>query len=76
MMGGIHPELWAQGCSMCRAALENSPEGRVIAASLAHGIIMMLVLPYLLLGAFGFVVYRAYRKKAKQRLQSPYSFQP
>jgi len=71
----FNPALWAQGCAMCRSALENSPEGKVIAASLAHGIILMLVLPYCLLGAFGFVVYRAYRKRSKQRQQKPYSYQ-
>jgi hypothetical protein len=71
----LNPELWAQGCAMCRAALENSPEGKVIAASLAHGILLMLILPYCLLGAFAFFVYRAYRKRSKQRQQNPYSYQ-
>src|SRR5207237_44290 len=36
---------FAQGCAMCRAALEQSAEGRLVAGSFAHGIIMMLVLP-------------------------------
>jgi hypothetical protein len=53
---------WAQ-CSMCRTALESSPEGKVLASSFAHGILMMLVLPYALIGTFGFIIYRAYRKK-------------
>ena len=75
MMLALNPGLWAQGCAMCRAALENSPEGKAIAASLAHGIILMLILPYCLLGAFGFFVYRAYRKRSKQRQQNPYSYQ-
>ena len=56
---------------MCRAALENSAEGRLVATSFAHGILMMLILPYLLLGIFAFVVYRAYRKKSKQRQDNP-----
>jgi len=55
----------AQGCAMCRAALEQSAEGRFVASSFAHGIIMMLVLPYALLGIFGVIIYRAYRKKSK-----------
>jgi hypothetical protein len=75
MMAGLHPELWAQGCAMCRAALENSPEGRVLAASLAHGIVLMLILPYCLLGTFAFFVYRAYRRKSKQREENPYTYQ-
>ena len=60
---------------MCRAALENSPEGRTIAAGLARGIMLMLVLPYGLMATFGFLIYRAYRKKSKQRQQDSYSYQ-
>ena len=56
---------FAQGCAMCRAALEQSAEGRLVASSFAHGIIMMLVLPYALLGIFGVIIYRAFRKKSK-----------
>jgi hypothetical protein len=66
----LHPELWAQGCAMCRAALESSPEGRMIAAGLARGILLMLVLPYGLMGTFGFLIYRAYKKKAKEQQQT------
>jgi hypothetical protein len=61
----LHPDLWAQGCAMCRAALENSPEGKTIATGLAHGILLLLILPYGLLATFGFIIYRAYRKKAR-----------
>ena len=71
----LHPDLWAQGCAMCRAALESSPEGKAIAAGLARGILMMLVLPYGLLATFGFIIYRAYRKKSKERQENSYSYQ-
>jgi hypothetical protein len=71
----LHPDLWAQGCAMCRAALESSPEGKAIAAGLARGILMMLVLPYGLMTIFGFVIYRAYRKKSKERQENSYSYQ-
>jgi hypothetical protein len=64
-MMSIDPTLWAQGCSLCRAALENSAEGRAVASSFAHGIAMMLILPYGLFGTFGFFIYRAHRKKSK-----------
>jgi len=57
---------------MCRAALESSAEGRLVASSFAHGILMMLILPYVLFGVFGIIVYRAYRKKSKQREQNPF----
>ena len=71
----LHPDLWAQGCAMCRAALESSPEGKAIAAGLARGILMMLVLPYGLMATFGFIIYRAYRKKSKERRENSYSYQ-
>ena len=71
----LHPDLWAQGCAMCRAALESSPEGKTIATGLARGILMLLVLPYGLIGTFGFIIYRAYRKKSKERQENPYSQQ-
>ena len=74
-MMNIHPELWAQGCAMCRAALESSPEGKTIAAGLARGILLMLALPYGLMATFGFAIYRAYRKKSKQRQQDSYTYQ-
>jgi hypothetical protein len=66
-MLNLHPEVWAQGCAMCRAALESSADGRTIAAGLARGILMMLSIPYVLLATFGFLIYRAYRKRSKER---------
>jgi len=68
-MALLEASAFAQGCAMCRAALEQSAEGRFVANSFAHGILMMLILPYALFGIFGFVVYRAYRKKSKQQIQ-------
>jgi hypothetical protein len=56
---------FAQGCSMCRSALESSPEGKLLASSFAQGIVVMLVLPYALFGTFGYLVYRAFRKQRK-----------
>ncbi len=73
-MIGLNAWAWAQGCAMCRAALESSAEGRLVASSFRHGILMMLVLPYVLFGIFGFFIYRAYRKRSKQRQQNPYSY--
>jgi len=68
----LDASAFAQGCAMCRAALESSAEGRLVASSFAHGILMMLILPYVLFGVFGIIVYRAYRKKSKQREQNPF----
>jgi hypothetical protein len=55
---------------MCRTALESSPEGKVLASSFAHGILLMLFLPYAIIGTFGFIVYRAYRNRQKQQIES------
>ena len=52
-------------CSMCRTALESSPEGKFLASSFAHGILMLLFLPYVIFGTIATVVIRAYRKKSK-----------
>jgi hypothetical protein len=71
LMGIVESSAFAQGCAMCRAALESSAEGRLVARSFAHGILLMLVLPYVLFGIFGFVLYRAYRRRSKQRRQNP-----
>ncbi|PYS20080.1 MAG: hypothetical protein DMG11_30615 [Acidobacteria bacterium] len=58
---------WGQ-CSMCRTALESSPEGKFLASSFAHGILMLLFLPYIIFGTIATVVVRAYRKKSKDQL--------
>ena len=50
-------------CSMCRTALENSPEGQGMAWSFAKGILFLLAIPYALMGTIGIVVYRAHRKR-------------
>jgi hypothetical protein len=54
--------VWAQ-CSMCRTALESSPEGKFLASSFAHGILMLLFLPYIIFGTIATAVIYAYRKK-------------
>jgi hypothetical protein len=64
----LEAPAFAQGCSMCRSALESSPEGRVLAGSFAKGILMILVVPYAIAGTFGFAIYRAFRKKSRMEL--------
>jgi hypothetical protein len=66
------PVLHAQ-CAMCVTALENSPEGKAMAASFNNGILFLLAMPYAIFGTVGFVVFRAYRrKKAQDRQNNPY----
>lgn len=51
-------EVWAQGCSMCKAVAETQPGGNVyggnqaVGAGLNKGIIFMMVVPYVLLFLF------------------------
>jgi hypothetical protein len=60
-------------CSMCRTALENSPEGRGMAASFNRGILLLLAVPYAIFGTVGVVVFRAHRRKqAEARRNNPY----
>jgi hypothetical protein len=61
-------------CSMCRTALENSPEGKGMASSFAKGILFLLAIPYALMGTIGIVLYRAHRKKKSDvsRPANPY----
>ncbi|HEX4998969.1 MAG TPA: hypothetical protein VFY29_12130 [Terriglobia bacterium] len=53
----------AQGCSGCRAALEFSEEGRQMMASLESGILLLMGAPYIMVGAAGFAIVHAYRKR-------------
>ena len=60
-------------CSMCVTALENSPEGKGMAASFNRGILFLLAVPYAILSTVGIVVFRAYRRKqAADRRDNPY----
>jgi hypothetical protein len=50
-------------CAMCRAALE-SEEGGVKAEAINDGIVYLMVIPYILVGAAGYAIYRIkYAKK-------------
>jgi len=57
---------WAQGCAMCKTALEQSEEGRALAGSFNTGILFLMGVPYAMFGAVGVVVFRAYRKRAAE----------
>ena len=68
----VHEPARAQ-CAMCVTALENSPEGRSMAASFNRGILFLMAVPYAILGTVGVVVFRAHRRKqAADRRANPY----
>lgn len=49
-------------CAMCRAVLE-SEEGQSAAEGINNGIVYLMVIPYVLVGGVGFLIY----KKLKNR---------
>jgi hypothetical protein len=50
-------------CAMCRAALAGDGN-KVQAQAVNDGIVYLMVIPYLLVGAIGFYIYRMRRKKS------------
>ncbi len=49
-------------CAMCRAVLENE-EGQKTAEGINNGIIYLMLIPYILIGGIGFIIYRKLQKK-------------
>jgi hypothetical protein len=50
-------------CAMCRAALTGD-ENKVKAAAVNDGIVYLMVIPYVLVGALGYYIYRMKKKKS------------
>lgn len=48
-------------CAMCRAVLESG-EDQSAAEGINDGIMFLMVVPYILVAAIGFMVYRTYTK--------------
>jgi uncharacterized membrane protein len=49
-------------CAMCRAALSGE-ENKTKAAAVNDGIVYLMVIPYILVGAIGYYIYRMKKKK-------------
>jgi len=49
-------------CAMCRAAL-GGEENKAKAAAINDGIVYLMVIPYVLVGALGYYIYRMKKKK-------------
>ena len=49
-------------CAMCRAAL-NGEENKAKAAAINDGIVYLMIIPYVLVGAVGYYIYRMKKKK-------------
>ncbi|WP_179344267.1 hypothetical protein [Winogradskyella ursingii] len=52
-------------CAMCRAVLE-SEEGQSTAEGINDGIVYLMAIPYILVFAIGFFIYKKYSKTLKQ----------
>lgn len=48
-------------CAMCRAAIESEGNG-VKAEAVNDGIVYLMIIPYVLVGAIGFAIYRLRKK--------------
>ena len=55
-------ELVSAQCSMCRAVLESGADAKM-AEQLNDGIVYLMIMPYLLVGMIGFIVYRKFYNK-------------
>lgn len=49
-------------CAMCRAAIESEGNGAK-AEAINDGIVYLMIIPYLLIGAIGYAVYKMYKNK-------------
>lgn len=54
-------------CAMCRAVLETE-EGSIKAGAVNDGIVYLMIIPYLLVGIIGFMVYRIFRNKNEKSI--------
>jgi len=55
-------ELVSAQCSMCRAVLESGANAKM-AEQLNNGIVYLMIMPYLLVGTIGFIVYTKFYNK-------------
>ena len=53
-------------CAMCRAVLE-SEESQSAAEGINDGIVFLMAVPYILVAAIGYVMYRTYNKSQKTK---------
>ena len=44
-------------CAMCRAVLENE-DGQKAAEGINNGIVYLMIIPYVLIGGLGYIIYR------------------
>ena len=61
--------LSSQGqCAMCRASLESEGNATKVEA-VNDGIVYLMVIPYVLVGIVGYIIFRMYNKKKVEGLE-------
>ncbi len=53
-------------CAMCRAVLE-SEEGQETAKGINNGIVYLMIIPYILIGGVGYLIYRNKKKPKRSK---------
>lgn len=61
----VSMQLQAQ-CAMCRASLESEGNSTKLEA-VNDGIVYLMVIPYILVGIVGYLIYRMYSKKSVEK---------
>ncbi len=61
----LMPMLGQAQCAMCRAALQSGGD-TAQAQAVNDGIVYLMVIPYILIAAIGFYVYKSRQKKKRQ----------
>ena len=58
-------QVWSQ-CAMCRAVLESG-EDQAVAEGINDGIVFLMAIPYILVVAFAFFIYKRFYKTSKSK---------
>ncbi len=65
----VSPAQRALACPGCWSALANSPEGMRIAGGFRNGIVFLLIVPFILVGAVAYQVYRSQRNAVRVQVE-------
>jgi phosphatidylglycerophosphatase A len=55
-------------CAMCRASLESEGNSTKLEA-VNDGIVYLMVIPYVLVGIVGYLIFRMYNKKKEEKIE-------
>ncbi len=58
----LFPIVSSAQCAMCRASLQGE-ENIAKAEAVNDGIVYLMIIPYVLIGAIGYYIFRMYKKK-------------